>query len=126
MHGHTFCGNPLGAAVAREVLAVYREEHVLSGLASRSSQIADAFDRMAAIEGVRRVRTLGMIGALDVGDGGYAGQVGWRVFEAALERGIFLRPLGDTVYVTPPLVMEPSLLGHMLDGLRDAISEVLS
>ena len=125
MHGHTFCGNPLGAAIAREVLAVYREERVLEGIPPRAARIHAAFAHMAEIPGVRRVRTRGMVGVADLGDGGYLGATGWRVFEAARKRGAFLRPLGDTVYVTPPLNIPLEDLERLLDVLDASVREVL-
>ncbi|MFK7985003.1 MAG: adenosylmethionine--8-amino-7-oxononanoate transaminase [Sandaracinaceae bacterium] len=125
MHGHTFCGNPLGAAVAREVLAVYRDEDVLAGIESRAAQIQESFAWIAAIAGVERTRALGMVGAADLGDGGYNGELGWRVFEAALQRGVFLRPLGDTVYVTPPLNIPEDELAQLLDVVEQSVRDVL-
>ena len=109
LHGHTFCGNPLGAALAREVLAIYREERILEGVARKARIVAQAFERIATLPGVARVRSVGMVGAADL-DGeahgppqsGYLGGVGWRVYEEARRRGAYLRPLGSTVYVCPP------------------------
>jgi adenosylmethionine-8-amino-7-oxononanoate aminotransferase len=126
MHGHTFCGNPLGAAVAREVLAVYRDEDVLGQVAERAPIVRAAFDRLAEVEGVRRTRSLGLVGAADLGEGGYHGATGWRVFESALKRGAFLRPLGDTVYVTPPLNVPLDELALLLDIVEESVREALS
>lgn len=125
MHGHTFCGNPLGAAIAREVLAIYRDEDVLAQVGRSAPHIERAFQRVAAIPGVRRVRTLGMVGAADLGDGGYHGRLGWRAFDAALRRGAFLRPLGDTVYVTPPLNIGERDLALLLDIVEESVREAL-
>ena len=55
-YGHSFCGNPLGAAVAREVLAVFRDEDVLERAAPKARAIAEAFERVAAIARRRRAR----------------------------------------------------------------------
>lgn len=123
MHGHTFCGNPLGAAVAREVLAVYRDEDVLGQVRRKAPLVEAAFARLGELEGVRRVRSLGLVGAADLGEGGYRGQAGWNVFEAALARGVFLRPLGDTVYVTPPLNISEADLTHLLDVLTESVRQ---
>jgi adenosylmethionine-8-amino-7-oxononanoate aminotransferase len=126
MHGHTFCGHPLGAAVAREVLAIYRDEKILEGVAPRAERIARAFhERIAAISGVLRVRALGMVGAADLGEGGYSGQTGQRVYQAALRRGAYLRPLGDTVYVAPPLNIPFADLDRLLDILEESVREVM-
>lgn len=115
-YGHTFCGNPLGAAVAREVLAVYRDEEVLAGVGERSSRIAGAFDRLRELPPVKATRTLGMIGALDLrGESGYLERGGWRVYNEALKRGAYLRPLGNVVYVAPPLNIPLDDLEELLD-----------
>lgn len=126
MHGHTFCGHPLGAAVAREVLAIYRDEAIVAGVASRAATIAERFARIAEIPGVRRVRTLGMVGAADLGEGGYSGQRGQSVYREALRRGAYLRPLGDTVYVAPPLNVGAPDLARLLDVLEESVRAALA
>ena len=126
LHGHTFCGNPLGAALAREVLAIYRDEDVLGGVARKAPVVARAFERIAALPGVERVRSLGMIGAADLvdRDPGYLGGVGWRVYEEARKRGAYLRPLGSTVYVCPPLVIGDDDLDRLLGVLEESVRAV--
>lgn len=121
-YGHTFCGNPLGAAVAREVLAIYRDENIVAEVQRKSPLVDAAFERISRLPGVLRTRTLGMIGAADLGAGGYLGGVGWRVFEEARKRGAYLRPLGDTVYVCPPLVIGDADLEALLGILEESIA----
>jgi adenosylmethionine---8-amino-7-oxononanoate aminotransferase len=123
LHGHTFCGNPLGAALAREVLAIYREERIVERAARLAPVIARGFDRLACLPGVERVRSLGMIGAADLVDDreGYLGAVGWRVFEEARKRGAYLRPLGSTVYVCPPLTIDADELTQLLAILEESV-----
>lgn len=122
LYGHTFCGNPLGTAVAREVLAVYRDEDVLARARPKAARIAQAFDALAQGPGVRATRSLGMIGAADLGGAGYAGDLGWRVYDEALRRGVYLRPLGDTVYVCPPLVIDDADLERLLDVVAESVT----
>jgi adenosylmethionine-8-amino-7-oxononanoate aminotransferase len=125
LYGHTLCGNPLGAALAREVLAVYREENVLERARPKAEKISRAFDRIGALPRVMRTRSLGMIGAADLGEGGYLGELGWRVFEAARKRGAYVRPLGDTVYVAPPLTIDDSELEELLGIVEESITVAL-
>ncbi len=128
-YGHTFCGNPLGAALAREVLAVYRDEDVLGQVARKAPAVSAAFERLGQKKGVARVRSLGMIGAADLEQpgsaGGYLGGLGWRVYEEARKRGAYLRPLGDTVYVCPPLVTSDQELGELLGIVEESVGAVL-
>lgn len=109
-YGHTFCGHPIGAALAREVLAIYRDERIVEGVAAKQARIARAFGQLG-----RPFRSIGMIGALDLGGEGYLADIGWRVYEEGLRRGAYLRPLGDTVYVCPPLVIGDAELDELLD-----------
>ena len=121
-YGHTFCGYPLGAALAREVLAIYREEDVLGQVARKAPAISRGFAKLASLPGVERVRSLGMIGAADLaGGGGYLGEAGWRVFEEARARGAYLRPLGDTIYICPPLTIEEADLDALLAIVEESV-----
>lgn len=124
-YGHSYCGNPLGAAVAREVLAVYRDEDVLGQVARKAPRVKAAFEHMASsIPGLVRPRAVGMVGAVDLGGGGYLASGGWRVYEAAKRRGLYLRPLGDTVYIAPALNIPDTALEELLSGVEDSLREV--
>ena len=125
MHGHTFCGNPLGAAVAREVLAIYRDDDILVGARAKSAEVATAIMAMTDIPGVTHPRALGMCAAFDVGAGGYMGKVGWEISEVAFELGAHLRPLGNTVYIVPPLNVEDDDLDRLLQIVRESTERVL-
>jgi adenosylmethionine-8-amino-7-oxononanoate aminotransferase len=125
-YGHSFCGNPLGAAVAREVLAIYRDEDVLAKAAPKAARIAAAFRALTEIPGVVRPRALGMIGAADLApSASYLGNVGWRVYDEARRRGAYLRPLGDTVYVAPPLTIPDADLDELLAIVRASVEVAL-
>ncbi len=123
LHGHTFYGNPLGAAVALEVLRVLDDERIVERSASKAALIAKAFERMGALKGTLRPRSLGMIGAVDLGEGGYYGKAGWRVHQYAKDRGVWLRPLGDTVYVVPPLNIEDAELRLLLEVVHESVEQ---
>jgi adenosylmethionine-8-amino-7-oxononanoate aminotransferase len=129
-YGHTYCGNPLGAAVAREVLRIYRDEQILERAAPKAKAIAGAFAALGDLPQVSSVRALGMIGAADLhetdGAAGYLAPIGWRVYEAALRRGLYLRPLGNVVYVAPPLNIAGGDLDELLGKVREAIEEVVT
>lgn len=147
-YGHSFCGNPLGAAVAREVLRVFDDERVLEGIAERARRLDAALASLASLPGVTRTRSLGLIGALDLDlpaldapagsaaheeldaieltpDRGYLAQAGWRVYDEALRRGAYLRPLGSTIYTTPPLTIPLDDLDTLLAILVDSVRAVV-
>lgn len=121
-YGHSYCGNPLGSAIAREVLAVFREEGILEKARVKAARIARAFADFAGVPGVLRTRSLGMIGALDLAAGpSYLGDAGWKVYAEARRRGAYLRPLGDVVYVAPPLTIPDADLDELLAIVGDSL-----
>jgi adenosylmethionine-8-amino-7-oxononanoate aminotransferase len=124
-YGHTFCGNPLGAAVAREVLRIFDEEKILARAEPKARRIARAFEAMSELPGVARARALGMLGALDLeGDAGYLAEAGWRVYAEARRRGAYLRPLGNVVYVTPSLNIPDDDLDRLLAIAHESVEAV--
>ncbi len=125
-YGHSYCGNPLGSAIAREVLAIYREERILEKAVPKALKIRTAFEEMRNIKGVLNPRSMGMIGALDLADAGYLGQTGWKVYEEARRRGVYLRPLGDVVYVAPPLNIGDGDLDELLSVMRESVMAALA
>lgn len=125
MHGHTFFANPLGAAVAREVLAIYRDDQVLEAAKEKARKLATAIAAMTEVAGVTAPRALGMCAAFDVGAPGYMGSLGWRISDVALDLGAHLRPLGNTVYLVPPLNIEDADLGRLLEIVRESTERVL-
>ncbi len=125
MHGHTFCGNPLGAAVALEVLAIYRDEEIIEAAKPKAARLAERMRDMNQVAGVASPRATGMCAAFEVGAPGYMGTIGWQISEAAMRLGAHLRPLGNTVYVVPPLNIENVDLEGLLDIVREATERVL-
>ncbi|NUO51060.1 MAG: adenosylmethionine--8-amino-7-oxononanoate transaminase [Polyangiaceae bacterium] len=120
-YGHSFCGNPLGARVALEVLRVFEDERILEGVVPRAAKIASAFAELGTVPGCSGARSRGMIGAIDLGGGGYLGGAGWRAHEKARELGAYLRPLGDTVYIAPPLNIPMDDLDELLAIVRTSV-----
>jgi adenosylmethionine-8-amino-7-oxononanoate aminotransferase len=124
-YGHSFCGNPLGAAVALEVLRIYQEEQVIERARPKAAKIAAAFEALAELPSVARSRSLGMVAAVDLaGDRGYLARAGWRVYDEARSRGAYLRPMGNVVYVTPPLNIPDEVLDHLLAIVRESIESI--
>jgi adenosylmethionine-8-amino-7-oxononanoate aminotransferase len=140
LYGHSYCGNPLGAAVAREVLAIYREEKIVDGVAARAARIRALGARLQDHPLVREFRTIGAIGAFELrGEGapprsvptiettddlGYTASIGWDVYDEARKRGAYLRPLGNVVYVTPALNIPLEDLERLLSIVEESITAV--
>jgi adenosylmethionine-8-amino-7-oxononanoate aminotransferase len=126
-YGHTYCGHALGAAVAREVLRVYKDEAVLEGVANKAPKIRRAMYDLACLPGVSNPRALGMMGAVQLGAASdYLQPQGKRVAALARKAGVYLRPLGNVIYVAPALNIEDAALDSLLAVVGECVAEVVS
>lgn len=124
-YGHTYCGHALGAAVAREVLQVYRDEAVLEGVAAKAPKVASAMAEIGRLPGVIKPRALGMMGAVQLGTADdYLQPAGKRVAELAKRAGVYLRPLGNVVYVAPALNIAEPELDQLLAVVKESVTQV--
>ena len=71
------------------------------------------------------LQVAGRASVAQVGSRDIAGDLGWRVYAEARKRGAYLRPLGDTVYICPPLTINDSELEELLTIVQDSIKAVL-
>jgi adenosylmethionine-8-amino-7-oxononanoate aminotransferase len=119
-HGHSYAANPIACAAARASLALLNDE---SADRRASIEVAhrSARPRLAALAGVHDVRILGTVLALEIAatDRGYLSGVGQALRRFALERGVLLRPLGDTVYLLPPYCSSPDDLALAYDVIAE-------
>ncbi len=124
-HGTTFCGNPITSAAAIAALDVYRDEAIVARLPARISQLEEGMRRLAESLGDSQLRTLGMIAAVEIGESAGGPERARRLVRRAFELGLFIRPLGATVYLWPPLTATGDELGRMLDILLRAAGETV-
>jgi adenosylmethionine-8-amino-7-oxononanoate aminotransferase len=115
-HGHTFCGNPIAAALALEVLKIYREEKIVAKTVAKAKKLAKWWNRFRANSEIENVRTLGLIAAFDL-----KSIPPHQVRLKLQERGILLRPLGKTLYIMPPLTISDAELRGLVDEVAAAL-----
>ena len=102
LHSHSYTGNPLACRAALAVLDIFESDDVVANNREKSDQFTRLMEEVAAHPRVRHFRQCGMIWAFDVADAqpGFAA----RFHQMALAHGVFIRPIGSTVYVMPPYV----------------------
>ena len=132
-HGHTFSGNPLAAAAALASLDVFEEEQTLVNLRPKIARLGEHLCKLAEHPHVSTTRQRGLIGALELTPDKATGapypaqeRRAWQVCRETLSRGVWLRPLADVLYVTPPLAISLEDIDFMMDALAAAIDTVTS
>ena len=128
LHSHTFTGNPIACAAGRASLDLLQRER-LPALDGRIAALAHVRHEVANACGDRLVdhRQAGMIAAftVDATRGPSDGRLSLALREAALQAGVLLRPLHDTVYWMPPLTIDDAGLRDLADATTRAVRTVL-
>ncbi len=108
LHSHSYTGNPLACRAALATLDLFERDDVLNTNALKSAQLREAFEPLAHHPLVRNLRQRGTIIAFDahVTDPARARTFSRRFFEEALGRELLLRPIGTTVYLMPPYILD--------------------
>ncbi|HEX4782255.1 MAG TPA: aminotransferase class III-fold pyridoxal phosphate-dependent enzyme, partial [Usitatibacter sp.] len=119
LHSHSYTGNALACRAACTVLDLFERESVLAANERKAARFFEKAAGLAHHPGVRDFRHLGMIWAFEAAtdDPSFAA----RAFAMALERGVLLRPIGNTVYFMPPYVIEDAEFAMLVDTARDIV-----
>ncbi|MCC4116625.1 adenosylmethionine--8-amino-7-oxononanoate transaminase [Aromatoleum toluclasticum] len=125
LHSHSYTGNPLACRAALATLDIFTQDGVLAANRGLAQRLGDAArERFAEHPAVTHFRQRGMILAFDVASA--QPDFSRRFFSAALENGVLLRPIGNTVYFMPPYVLDDSHIAHLVAGAAAALAEALS
>jgi len=129
LHGHSYTANATACAVACASLALFDDEPVLANAALLHLAMKAAFAALAAHPAVRQARVLGTIGACRLvdpatGQGHDPGaRFGWRLHRRALDQGLLVRPIGDCLYLMPPLSTPPARIAEAAETLLSLLDE---
>lgn len=130
-HGHTFTGNPLACAVALKSLDLFESDHLLESLQAKIARLGARLSALGRLSHVGDIRHCGLAAGVELvldretrQPYPWEQKVGVRVCLEARKYGIFLRPLGNTVVIFPPLAIMPDELEQLMDGVENSIRTV--
>lgn len=121
-HSSSYTANPIACAAAAANLAIWRDEDVLGRIATLAHGIAARLEELAGHPAFANPRQLGVIAAIDLiaPDAGYLSDLAPRLRAFFLERGLLLRPLGNTIYLMPPYCLDANQLDTIFAALHAA------
>jgi beta-alanine--pyruvate transaminase len=125
-HGYTYSAHPLACAAALATLDLYREEKLFERARSLEDKWADAIFTLKGLPNVLDIRTLGLVAAIDLASKPDAvGQRGFQAMDKAFQEiGIMFRVAGDTIALSPPLIISEDQIGEIVDKVGAAIRAV--
>ncbi|MBY0085039.1 adenosylmethionine--8-amino-7-oxononanoate transaminase [Brevibacillus brevis] len=130
-HGHSFTGNPLGCAVALANLRLMEERGVVQQVAKKAIDLDQLLGPLYDLPHVGEIRQKGLMAGIElVRDKEtkepyhWNERIGVRVCQAAREKGLLTRPLGNVIVFIPPLVSTTEELADMVRILAESIQDV--
>jgi len=120
-HGHTFGGNPIAAACALAAMDVYDELDIAGRAETLGRFMAGELREIADTPGVKEVRSLGLIGVVELEPVPDTSARAAAIRESLRGEGVLLRPLGNVFYLMPPLIISEKELSDLCRTFIEAI-----
>jgi len=121
LHSHSYTGNPLACSAALATLAIFETEHILEKNAQKAAYLYNKMQELTNY-GLKHMRQKGMVFAFEVETKNQ--QFSKQFYQAALQQGVLLRPIANTVYFMPPYTISEDEIDFMLTATEKALQEV--
>jgi adenosylmethionine---8-amino-7-oxononanoate aminotransferase len=128
LHSHSYTGNPLACRAALATLDLFESANVLEENRRKSSVLRAALEPLSAHPRVKNLRERGTLFAFDavIDDPSHARTFSRRFFENALKQELLLRPIGTTVYLMPPYILDNDELTLLAERTRATFEATLA
>lgn len=121
-HGHTYSANPLACTAAIAGLELLKSEEIQNDIAGIMKSHAEFAAEIGEHKKVRNIRQLGVILAFELNvEMERYGNLRNLLFKHFMDEGIFLRPLGNTIYILPPFTITTTQLQKIYSSIKRAL-----
>ncbi|KAG4080876.1 hypothetical protein HA402_010047 [Bradysia odoriphaga] len=124
LHSHSYTGNPLACRAALATLDVFEQTAAVHNNKATAERLATQFEPLSNHPAVRHARRCGMIFAWDIISN--VPDFAHRYTQHALEQGLILRPIGNTLYAMPPYVISEDEGAWLAQGALAALEATLA
>jgi adenosylmethionine-8-amino-7-oxononanoate aminotransferase len=121
LHSHSYTGNALSCSAANATLDIFEKENIIENLTPKIEYFKEKTQKFIILKNVESVRQVGMIIAITLKGYDPALRTGRKIYDYALTKGVFLRPLGDVVYFMTPYTITYEEIDQIIDVAYKAI-----
>jgi adenosylmethionine-8-amino-7-oxononanoate aminotransferase len=128
-HGHSYTGNPLSCAAACASLDLIEREETSDGVKRIIQKHKDFIKVLQTREEVQAVRQIGTILAFDVKSSSktsYFNKSRDTLYQFFIDKGIIMRPLGNTLYLVPPYCITNNELDLLYNAIKSLLNQIKS
>jgi beta-alanine--pyruvate transaminase len=124
-HGYTYSAHPAACAAGLAVQDIYDREGLLTRAAKMAKTFEEAVHSLRGLPRIIDIRNIGLVAGIELEPRpGAPAARAYEIFVKAFERGILIRTTGDTIALSPPLIVEAEQIDQLVSTLRDLIEEV--
>lgn len=121
-HGYTYSAHPLACAAGLATLDTYADGDLLTRAARMQDEFATALHSLRDEPHVIDVRNIGLVGGIELKPlPGEPAKRAFNIFLDCWEQGLLIRTTGDTIALSPPLIIESQHIARIIDTLRGAL-----
>ena len=125
-HGYTYSGHPVACAAALATLDIYQREQLFQQAINLESYWSDALHSLRDLPNVLDIRSIGLVGGVQLAPNAEGiGKRGFQVFEQCFQDDLMVRCTGDTIAMSPPLIVEKAQIDTLVDRLANAIRKAV-
>ena len=122
-HGYTYSGHPAASAALIATLEIYAREKLFDRARELEPYWQDAVHMLRQAPNVADVRNIGLVGGIELAPvDGRPGARGNDVYRRAFEEGLLVRVTGDTIALSPPLIVSEAQIDEIVQKLGNAIA----
>jgi adenosylmethionine-8-amino-7-oxononanoate aminotransferase len=122
LHSHSYTGNPLACSAALATLAIFETDNVIENNKAKSASIVKKMQVLTDFP-IQHLRHQGMIFAFDVVTKNE--RFSKQSYQAGVEQGLLLRPIGNTVYFMPPYTITEPEIDFMISATQRVVKAAL-
>ncbi|WP_084386494.1 aspartate aminotransferase family protein [Castellaniella caeni] len=124
-HGYTFSAHPMATAAILSTLGVYHDEDLFNRAKELSKAFEDAAHALKGKPHVIDVRNLGLVGGIELSPRtGKPGARAAEVFNKCFDKGVLVRYTGDTIAISPPLIITENQIAQIFETIAEVLGTV--
>ena len=124
-HGYTYSAHPAACAAGLAVQDIYEREGLLTRAAKMAKTFEEAVHSLRGMPRIIDIRNLGLVAGIELEPRpGAPAARAYEIFVKAFEKGILIRTTGDTIALSPPLIIEEEQIDQLVTTLAGLIKEV--
>ncbi len=126
-HGHSFTANPIACTAALASLDLLEQSNCIDQIEWISTQMKQFTYQLKSFKNIKHIRCFGTILAfeLNIGKDEYLNSISKEITKQSLDKGVYLRPLGNTIYLMPPYCINNADLCRIFEVVSSLLTVLL-